>query len=205
MSLPQKIIELTTFDPILNLKMEQFYLEAGIPIILLWRSLPAVIIGRHQIRENEIDEAAIASHHIRVVRRITGGGAIYMDLGNLNIGIISPTKVPRMPQWTVLFARILDQLGVAAESKRNDILVDGRKVSGWAETLLTGFSLAHGTLMFDVDLDMLSSVLLPPPEKLAGHGITSIRQRVANLKKYFPGWGMPEFISAIRTQLHIRP
>lgn len=201
MNLPQKIIQLPTFDPVWNLTWEQLYFRADLPVVLLWRSYPAVILGRHQIREDEVEEAAIARRHIRVVQRITGGGAVYMDLGNLNIGIVAPAESPQMPQWTALFSEILRDIGVAATSEHNDILVNGRKVSGWAESLVNGFSLAHGTMMFDVNLDTLNSVLRPQPEKLNRHGIASVRQRVVNLKEYLPDWAMQNFISEIKRQL----
>ena len=189
-------------NPTQNLALERFLLRTGARAILLWRPCPAVVVGRHQDIESEVNTAYAERADICVVRRSTGGGAVYMDEGNLNICAVSTAGAPRMGKCIELLSEILRSFGVPAEfSGGNDVTVDGRKISGWAETMCDGVSMAHGTLLFDVALDTLAEVLTPPREKYEKHGVASVRQRVANLKDHLPGWNMEKLIEEISAAL----
>ena len=171
-------------DPAENLNLERTLLKIGEPAVLIWRAVPAVVVGRNQDIGAEVNLEYAERHGIRVVRRITGGGAMYMDEGNLNICFITATRMPVMERCAEISAEVIRKLGIPAEFGKNDITVDGRKFSGWAETLSRNTSLAHGTIMFDVNLDALEQILTPPPEKYGKHGVGSVRQRVVNLADY---------------------
>ena len=146
-------------DPAFNLALEEIMTaQADAPVAMLWRNRPAVIIGRNQNAVREFDSTYAREQSIAVVRRMTGGGAVYHDLGNLNYSFFSfETDADRRSADFASFAKpVLDalrSLGVEAEfSGRNDILVGGRKVSGSAKRTHEGRILFHGTLLFDVDM-----------------------------------------------------
>ena len=169
--------------------------------IMLWRNRNAVIVGRNQNTAAEVDADFVKAHDIQVVRRMTGGGAVYHDLGNINFTIsvrdrqLEPEAFARNAQ-VVLDA--LKSFGVAAEfSGRNDIVVDGRKISGSAKSVLNKRTLFHGTLLFSADLSMLTSVLTPDPEKIRSKGIKSVRSRVANLQEFLPQWDVETFLTQL--------
>jgi len=155
----------------------------------VWQSEPTVIFGRNQILENEVNLDYCRQHGIEVVRRKSGGGCVYSDKGNIMISFIS-----RRGDVSEVFDRFLSALtsclrgfGVDAErSGRNDVLVDGRKVSGNAFHQLSDRSIVHGTLLHSMDLDVMQQALLPPVEKLQRHGVESVRQRVMNLGEILP-------------------
>ncbi len=150
----------------------------------VWRVAPTVIIGRNQDLEAEVNLDYCREHKVDVVRRRSGGGCVYSDKGNIMISYISPRG-----DVSAVFDRFLSEmtaclcsLGVKAErSGRNDILVDGRKVSGNAFQQLPYGSIVHGTLLYDTDLNALEMAIRPPVEKLERHGVASVRQRVRNL------------------------
>ena len=195
-------------DPAYNLALEEVMTaQADAPFAMLWRNRPAVIIGRNQNAFREFDSAYAREHGISVVRRMTGGGAVYHDLGNLNYSIFAfETDANRRyidfapfaePVLTALLA-----LGVNAEfSGRNDILVAGRKVSGSAKCVHNGRILFHGTLLFDVDFKVMSAVLTPPQAKIETKGVASVRARVANLNEFLPGLTRETFRQALEGEL----
>lgn len=155
----------------------------------VWQSEPTVIFGRNQILENEVNLEYCRQHGIEVIRRKSGGGCVYSDKGNIMISFIS-----RRGDVSEVFDRFLSALtsclcgfGVdAVRSGRNDVLVDGRKVSGNAFHQLSDRSIVHGTLLHSTDLHALEQAILPPVEKLRRHGIESVRQRVMNLNDVLP-------------------
>ena len=182
-----------------NLATEARLLDEGQPCVFLWQSRPAVVIGRHQIVEDEVRPGL----DIPVFRRMTGGGAMYMDEGNLNICFVGDKKIREAASVLVAALR---NMGVSAEfSGRNDIVVAGRKVSGWAGIERNGVVMTHGTLMFDVNLDRLEQVLTPPTDKLARHGVISVRSRVANVKEFLPKINFESFRKAIVAFLAKQP
>lgn len=147
----------------------------------LWQNSPAVIVGLNQNVYSEVNLDFLKQKGICLARRVTGGGAVYHDLNNLNYTFVGQNLTPQP------IVDALKSLGINAElSGRNDIFVDGRKVSGYAKRVWKERELIHGTLMYDVDLDTLTKVLDTPSSKLQAKGIASVRSRVANLKEYLP-------------------
>lgn len=153
----------------------------------VWRVAPTVIIGRNQDLEAEVNMEFCRKHDVRVVRRKSGGGCVYSDMGNVMVSYIS-----RRGDVSEIFERYLDAMadclasfGVEAiKSGRNDIVVQGRKVSGNAFHQLPDRSIVHGTLLYDTDFDALEESIRPPVEKLERHGVASVRQRVENLRTF---------------------
>jgi len=171
---------------------DQFCLEElklDEPVFCLWRNAPAVIIGLNQNAYSEVNLPYLEEHGILLARRVTGGGAVYHDLQNLNYTIVgrSADLERDYPGYLTYVIDALRSLGVPAElSGRNDILVEGRKVSGYAKRVWKDRLMVHGTLMYDVDISVLSAALAVSDDKLDAHGIASVHSRVANLKDYLP-------------------
>ena len=195
-------------DPAYNLALEEVMTaQADAPFAMLWRNRPAVIIGRNQNACREFDSAYAREHGIAVVRRMTGGGAVYHDLGNLNYSIFAfETDANKRYIDFAPFAEpvlsALRALGVNAEfSGRNDILVNGRKVSGSAKCVHDGRILFHGTLLFDVDFEAMAAVLTPPQAKIEAKGVSSVRARVANLNEILPDLTRDTFRPAMEREL----
>ncbi|MBP3530253.1 MAG: hypothetical protein J6K25_03605 [Thermoguttaceae bacterium] len=223
-----------SLDPYFNLALEEFFLtrpnadENGgdapnspsfneltdEPILLLWQNAPTVVVGGRQNTLEEINLAFIEERKINVVRRTTGGGAVYHDLGNLNYSFIVPDATrlaptpanalsfgnlqgktqQRVPTLTDSF-RLLSQPVVdtlrswnlpAELSGRNDITIDGRKVSGSAQARKNGKTLHHGTLLFNSNLDDVAAALNVDPEKFRSKAVASVRSRVANIAEFLP-------------------
>ena len=172
-------------DPYFNMALDEFCLENIVmeePYFYLWRNRPSVIIGLNQNAWSEVNLDYLRDNGITLARRVTGGGAVYHDLQNLNYTIVGQSLTPQ----PIIDALL--RLGVPAElSGRNDIFVEGRKVSGYARRVSGCQEIIHGTLMYDVDLETLTHVLDTPESKLQAKGIGSVRSRVANLKEYLPG------------------
>ncbi len=192
-------------DPTLNLAQEEYLLSrAGIrdEILYFYVNDPSIIIGRHQNTAEEIDADYVKANNIRVVRRLSGGGAVYHDRGNLNFSLITPGD----PQASADFSRCLNPildalrgLGLAAElTGRNDLTLNGAKFSGNAYYHTRAGSVIHGTLLYNTDLDVLTKALRPRPEKLLSKGIKSVRSRVTNIKDALPAIsGVEELEAAI--------
>ena len=183
-------------DAAFNISFEEDIFEnydSDEEFFMLWRNDKAVIVGFNQVIENEVDLEFAKQHGISVVRRKTGGGAVYHDLGNVNYTYISK-NVSEFGNFLVFAQPVIDFLrahGVdACHIGKNDIGInDGtiyRKISGNAQRIKDGYILHHGTLMFDVDIEVLEKVLTPDPAKLTGKGIKSIRSRVCNISEYLP-------------------
>ena len=179
-----KFLTNNSTDPYFNLAFDEYCLEnipSEEPYFFLWRNRPAVIIGLNQNAYSEVNLDYLNSHGITLARRVTGGGAVYHDLQNMNYTIIGKNPSPQP------MVDALRQLGVPAElTGRNDIFVEGRKVSGYARRVSHNQEIIHGTLMYDVDLDTLVKVLDTPTSKMQAKGIASVKSRVANLKEYLP-------------------
>lgn len=171
-------------DPYFNLAFDEYCLEnipSEEPYFFLWRNRPAVIIGLNQNAYSEVNLDYLNSHGITLARRVTGGGAVYHDLQNMNYTIIGRNPSPQP------MVDALRSLGVPAElTGRNDIFVEGRKVSGYARRVSHDQEIIHGTLMYNVDLDTLTHVLDTQGSKMQAKGISSVKSRVANLKEYLP-------------------
>lgn len=193
-----------SLDPAFNLALEELLtLNSTGSCFMLWRNGPSVIIGRNQNTSAEINAEAVREKKIQIVRRITGGGAVYHDEGNINFSYISPSA-----EWTAdspaEFTRpvitMLRGLGIHAEfSGRNDILADGLKISGCARSVLGKRTLFHGTLLFDADLSVLAEVLNPDPLKISSKGIKSVRARVGNIRSMLSSpMTADEFLETLR-------
>ena len=172
------------------------------PVFYLWRNAPSVIIGLNQSAYAEVNLPYLESKGIALARRVTGGGAVYHDLQNLNYTIVGKSRDLNAdyPDYLHFVVNALRELGVPAElSGRNDIMVDGRKCSGYAKRVWKDRLMVHGTLMFDVDLETLREVLSVPGSKMAASGIASVRSKVANLREYLPRFSD---VLALKDALH---
>ena len=179
-------------DPFYNMAFDEYCLESlslDEPVFYLWQNRPAVIIGYNQEVNTEVNLDYLRKKGIAMVRRVTGGGAVYHDLGNLNYTIVGRSEDLERdyPEYAGLMMKALRTLGIPAVlSGRNDILVEGKKVSGFAKRVCRNRLMVHGTLMYDVDLDVLTQALNPPSVKLQSKGIASVRSRVTNLRECLP-------------------
>lgn len=200
--------ETRSTDPAYNLAFEEYILthfrEGN--ILILWQNDNAVIIGRNQNTAEEISQSFVDANHIRVIRRNTGGGAVYHDLGNLNYSFISDADGIDQAATQLFLKPVVDALrglGLDAEfSGRNDILVSERKISGTAQQLSKGRLLLHGTLLFDSDPDMISGALNPDPTKFQSKSIKSVRSRVGNIRQFLQkDMDIGSFWDYLRTRL----
>ncbi len=170
------------------LAMEEFVAERiEDEAFFVWRVAPTVIIGRNQDLEAEVNLEYCHGHGVHIVRRRSGGGCVYSDKGNIMVSYVSDRGVVSevFDRYLSAMTACLCSLGLRAEkSGRNDILVEGRKVSGNAFHQLPDRSIVHGTLLYDTDFEALEEAIRPPVEKLERHGVASVRQRVENLKVY---------------------
>ena len=186
-------LETGSTEPEFNLAFEEYVLENKREgdWLILWQNESSVIIGLNQNVSEEVDEAYVSSHGIRVVRRMTGGGAVYHDLGNLNYSFITEagnTAELSMQALARPVCSALRSLGLRAElSGRNDICIDGRKVSGTAQRLSGGRVLHHGTLLFDTDADALASAHRPRADKFESKAAKSVRSRTCNIRDFLGG------------------
>lgn len=178
-------------DPTWNLALEEYavrHLDPDRAFLLFYVNAPSVIIGRNQNTLEEIDPDYIAEHGVKVVRRISGGGAVYHDLGNLNFSFIKKYESGRLlnfKEFTDPIVKVLHELGVPAElTGRNDIVAQGRKISGNAQFTTSGRMFSHGTLLFDSNLDDVTAALRVRATKIQSKGVASIRSRVANIVEF---------------------
>jgi len=178
-------------SPFFNLALEEYvlkHLKINEDFILLWQNEPSVIIGRNQNTIEEINSAYIKDHHINVARRISGGGAVYHDFGNLNFTFVTSTlkdNLNNYRKFTEPVIEALNELGIPAEfSGRNDITVEGKKISGNAQSFFQNRMFHHGTILFNANLDMIGNVLDVKLDKILSKGIKSIRSRVTNIYPY---------------------
>lgn len=185
-------LETGSTDPAYNLAFEEYvqtHRRNG-NYLILWQNKNAVIIGRNQNAEEEINAAFVKMHDIKVIRRNTGGGAVYHDMGNLNYSFITDAGdiAQRSAQlFTAPVVGALRALGMDAEaSGRNDILISGRKVSGTAQHIIQGRILHHGTLLFESNPEMISGALNPDPTKFQSKSVKSVRSRVGNIRSFLP-------------------
>ena len=201
-------LETGSLDPTYNLAFEEFVLRSRRDgdYLLLWQNDNTVVVGQNQNTEAEIDRAFVEEHGIHVVRRSTGGGAVYHDLGNLNYSFITDVgdaEKLTMARFTRPVVEALRALGLDAEaSGRNDILVSGRKVSGSAERVAEGRILHHGTLLFHADPDMVAGALRADPEKFRSKSTKSVRSRIGNIRDFLPqDMDLPAFWAYLKERL----
>lgn len=196
-------------DPRINLAIEEFalkYLDINETYLLFYINEPSIIIGRNQNTIEEINTEYVEQNGIHVVRRLSGGGAVYHDLGNLNFSFITKDdgeSFHNFRKFTEPVIAALKKLGVNAElSGRNDIEVGGRKISGNAQFATRGRMFSHGTLMLNSEVDHVASALKVKKEKIESKGIKSVRSRVANISEFLSEpLTMEEFRSLLLTSI----
>ncbi|WP_282067300.1 lipoate--protein ligase [Bacillus pumilus] len=178
------------YDPMINLAIEEYclkYLDPDETYLLFYINQPSIIIGKNQNTIEEINTKYVEDNGIKVVRRLSGGGAVYHDKGNLNFSFITKDdgdSFHNFKKFTEPVIKALEKLGVKAElSGRNDIMADGRKISGNAQFATRGRIFSHGTLLFDSEIEHVVSALNVKKEKIESKGIKSIRSRVANISE----------------------
>ena len=175
-------------DPCYNLAFEQYILEhkRDGDWLLLWQNDKTVVIGLNQNAEEELNSGYVAENGVKVVRRMTGGGAVYHDLGNLNYSFITglgDAERFTLEKFTRPVCQALKRLGIdAAVGGRNDIMVNGKKVSGVAQRICGNRILHHGTLLFDSDLIAMAAALLTDRSKFISKSAKSVHSRVCNLR-----------------------
>lgn len=179
-------------DPYYNLALEEYLFEQYRQgtVIMLWKNDRTIVVGRNQNPLEEINQTYVKAYNIRVARRDTGGGAVYHDLGNLNYTFIADSEEGAEDRGMKTFAgyiiQALEEIGLKAEfSGRNDILVDGKKVSGTAQKVKGGRTLHHGCLLYQADLEKLSGSLRVHPDKFTSKAVKSVKSRVANIQDFF--------------------
>src|SRR5690625_4717003 len=178
-------------EPAINLAIEEYILNnfgEKDTYLLFYINEPSIIIGRNQNSVEEINTDYVEENNIKVIRRLSGGGAVYHDEGNLNFSFITKDdgeSFHNFEKFTKPVVEALNKIGITAELiGRNDLLVEGRKISGNAQFSTKGRMFSHGTLMFDSDVEHVVSALNVQAEKIESKGIKSIRSRVANISEF---------------------
>lgn len=190
MSLQLAFVVSTTGNPYWNLAVENYLVDESAAdqlTLYLWRNDRTVVVGRHQNPFTECDIDLLLAEGGSLLRRTTGGGAVYHDYGNLNFSFVVPSDVYSVARQFDVIGRALMFFGLRSEpSGRNDLLVDGRKFSGNAFSKGRCHHLHHGTLLISGNLGDMQRYLHPHPSKLARHGVASVRSRVVNLADLAP-------------------
>lgn len=184
-------IKNTSTNPYFNLALEEYalkHLDIDDNIVILWQNEPTVVVGRNQNTIEEIDAKYIKDNNINVVRRLSGGGAVYHDLGNLNFTFIEKNtsdSVSNFKKFTQPVINALGRLGILAVfTGRNDITIDEKKFSGNAQYYFRDKLLHHGTILFNSDLSVVQNALNVKIDKIQSKGIKSVRSRVTNIYPY---------------------
>ena len=180
-------------DPCYNLALEEYFLKhapVADDLVILWRNAPTVVIGRNQNIAVEINQPYVEEHGFQIVRRLSGGGAVYHDLGNLNftfITALSSVGHNNFAHFTRSVIEALSEFGVAAEfTGRNDLTLDGQKFSGNAQYIHHNRLLHHGTLLFDTDMTVLTHALSGSDAKHSKPAVASVRSKVTTIRQHLP-------------------
>jgi lipoate-protein ligase A len=199
-----QLFESHVYDPTQNLAIEEALLlrRAVVPSLFLWQNAHTVVIGCSQNAWKECRTALLTQEGGRLVRRSTGGGAVYHDLGNLNFSFVMPKGVYDVQRQLSVIRAAVAAFGIeTVSSGRNDIVLkqNGAKFSGNAFRITQDAALHHGTILMDVDMAKLGRYLAPSPEKLKAKGVESVRARVGNLKDYAPSLTIDLLKDAVRS------
>lgn len=188
-----KYIVNTSNNPAYNIALEAYAfkeLQSEDELFILWINEPAIIIGKHQNAVQEINKEYTDANGIHVVRRLSGGGAVYHDLNNLNYTIISNKSEEGAFDFKTFSQPVIEtlaDLGVTAEfTGRNDLEIDGKKFCGNAQAYYKGRMMHHGCLLFDVDMTVLGNALKVSKDKIESKGVKSVRARVTNILNELP-------------------
>ena len=198
-----RFIHNTHTDPAFNLATEEWLLRHTTEdIFMLWRNAPAVIVGRNQNTASEVDEEFVRERSITVIRRLTGGGAVFHDLGNVNFTFIQLGEQSRrldFHRFTAPILEALQALGVDCRFEgRNDLVIDGQKFSGNAQLIEKDRVLHHGTLLFSAQMTDLSGALKIKDAKYVDKAVKSVAKRVTNISSHLPSpMGVEKFIEHV--------
>lgn len=197
------VVDLKTTNPYVNLATEEYLLyHRSEDFFMLWQNEPCIVVGRNQNTLAEINHEYVTEHAIPVVRRLTGGGAVFHDLGNLNYTFIEADAKDKFGNYGVFSTPVLEtlqDLGVNATlSGRNDLLIDGKKICGNAQTMFHGRMMHHGCILFSGNINHLTAALKVNPLKIQSKGIQSVRSRVTNIAEHLPN---PLTVSEFREKL----
>lgn len=187
-----RYITLNSTSPYHNLAVEEYLLQQTTDsVFMLWQNDNTIVIGRHQNTAAEINQEYVDNHRVNVVRRLTGGGAVFHDTGNLNFTFIqnveSGKKEIDFMKYLQPIVNALQSLGVpVAFSGRNDLVINGQKISGNAMTFFGNRVLEHGTLLFSSQMSDLANALKADPDKFIDKAVKSVRSRVTNISDHLP-------------------
>lgn len=184
-------IESPCNDPRFNLALEQYvfdHMDRNNGYFMLWQNHNTIVVGKHQNTAEEVNQAYVDSHNITVVRRLSGGGAVYHDMGNLNFTFILDSGDMEKLNFNIFCKPVVNalaQIGVTAKlNGRNDITIDGKKISGNSQYIRRKRIMHHGTILFNSDLSIIAEALNVPAHKIQSKGIKSVRSRVTNISDY---------------------
>lgn len=200
-------IRRTETDPYFNIAAEEYVLhEFTDDCFMLWRNEPSVIVGKHQNTLAEINYDFVAQNKIKVVRRISGGGAVFHDLGNINFTFImngQPGQLVDFRKFTQPIIDVLATLDIEAKFEgRNDLTIDGKKFSGNAEHVFKNRVLHHGTLLYRSTINNLAGALNVDPDKFRDKAIKSVRSRVTNISEHLKeALEIEDFISLVMNHI----
>ena len=201
-----KIVKNDITAPHMNLALEEWLMQnVSDDVFMLWQNEPSVIIGRYQNAYAEFDLSYAEKNAIKIARRLSGGGAVYHDFGNLNFTFIVDDygEDINFTRFLEPIIKTLKEHGASVEmSGRNDLLIDGMKVSGNSQCRKYGRILHHGTLLYHFDPDVMSNILKVNADKLKSKGISSVRSRVTSLCKYIDCKDLNELRNAIEEKVN---
>lgn len=200
-------VDVQSTDPYYNLALEEYFFnQTDEDCFLLWQNHNTIVIGKYQNAIEEISAKFVKDNDIRVVRRLSGGGAVYHDMGNYNFTFITKQTEENsfnFEHFTKHIVDVLRKLGVKAEfNSRNDLVIEGRKFSGNSQYIKKDRILHHGTLLFDSDLEVLVNALNVSDAKIKSKAIKSIHERVTNIKEYLPeDFTLQQFKDALKDHI----
>lgn len=202
-------IESPSNDPHFNLALEQYvfdHMDRGNEYFMLWQNNNTIVVGKNQNTAEEVNQEYVDQNGIQVVRRLSGGGAVYHDMGNLNFTFIMDSGDMKALDFSLFcepVIKVLAGLGVTAGvNGRNDIVIDGQKFSGNSQYIKKGRVMHHGTILYNSDLSCVANALNASKHKIQSKGIKSVRSRVTNVSSHLPiPISLEEFKRALLNQM----